>query len=510
MPFPHPSFLIPHPLFLRNFALHFMSDSIYDKYQAVIGLEVHAQLLTKSKAYAGDAAEYGALPNTLVSPVTLGLPGVLPKSNKRVIEFAVRLGLATHCTIREHNEYARKNYFYADLPKGYQITQDKTPICTNGYITIKDDEGNDKKIGLTRIHMEEDAGKSMHDVDPTDTLVDLNRAGVPLVELVSEPDIRSADEAYRYVTEVRRLVRYLEICDGNMEEGSLRCDANVSVMLKGSKEYGRRVEVKNMNSISNVKRAIEHEIKRHIDIIEAGGQVDQDTRSFEAMTGTTFSLRSKEAANDYRYFPEPDLQPVVVSQEYIAKVKSELPPLPAELIERYTKELGLSAYDAGVLTDAKEIALYYEAVLKHTKNAKAGANWVMGPVKSFLNENAVHISDFRLTPQRLAELISLIDSGKVNFGVASSKIFPAMISHQEKTALQIAEELNLVQESDEGALLALVKDAVAKYPAKIAEYKSGKTGLVGLFMGEVMKMSKGKADPKIASELVTRVLNEHP
>ncbi|HTF03632.1 MAG TPA: Asp-tRNA(Asn)/Glu-tRNA(Gln) amidotransferase GatCAB subunit B, partial [Bacteroidia bacterium] len=291
---------------------------------------------------------------------------------------------------------------------------------------------------------------------------------------------------------------------------SLRCDANISVMLKGSKEYGRRVEVKNMNSISNVKRAIEHEVKRHIDIIEAGGQVDQDTRSFEAVTGTTFSLRSKEAANDYRYFPEPDLQPVLVTQETIARVKSELPPLPAELIERYTTKLGLSAYDAGVLTDTKEIALYYEDVLKNTTNAKAAANWVMGPVKSFLNENAVHISDFKLTAKRLAELIALIDSGKVNFGVASQKIFPAMINNAGQTALQIAEEMNLVQESDEGALLAIVKEAVAKYPAKIAEYKSGKTGLVGLFMGEVMKMSKGKADPKIANELVTKVLNEHP
>ena len=487
-----------------------MAESIYDKYQAVIGLEVHAQMLTKSKAYASDAAEYGALPNTLVSPVTLGLPGVLPKANKRVVEYAVRLGLATHCTIRERNEYARKNYFYADLPKGYQITQDKTPICTNGFVTIKDDNGADKKIRIQRIHMEEDAGKSMHDTDPTDTLVDLNRAGVPLVEVVSEPDIRSADEAYRYVTEIRRLVRYLEICDGNMEEGSLRCDANVSVMLKGSKEFGRRVEVKNMNSISNVKKAIEHEIKRHIDILEAGGVVDQDTRSFEATTGTTFSLRSKEAANDYRYFPEPDLQPVIVSQEYISKVKSELPPLPAELIERYTTQLGLSAYDAGVLTDAKEVALYYEDVLKHTANAKAGANWVMGPVKSYLNENALHISNFGLSAKRLAEIIALIDSGKVSFATASQKIFPVMIADKERSALQIAEEGNLVQNSDEGALLEIVKEVVAKYPAKVAEFKSGKTGLVGMFMGEVMKLSKGKADPKVANELVTKVLNEHP
>lgn len=485
-----------------------MSESVYDKYQAVIGLEVHAQMLTKSKAYASDAAEYGALPNTLVSPVTLGLPGVLPKANKKVIEFAVRIGLATNCEIRERNEYARKNYFYADLPKGYQITQDKTPICTHGFITIKDDSGDDKRIRIQRIHMEEDAGKSMHDVDITDTLVDLNRAGVPLVEIVSEPDIRSGDEAFRYLTEVRRLVRYLEICDGNMEEGSLRCDANVSVMLKGSEKFGRRVEVKNMNSISNVKRAIEHEVKRHIDIIEAGGIVDQDTRTFDALTGTTMSLRSKEQANDYRYFPEPDLQPVIVTQNDIAKIKSELPPLPAELLEKYTKQLGLSAYDASVLTDAKEVALYYEAVLKHTANAKAAANWVMGPVKSYLNENAIHISDFHVAAERLAEIINLVDSGKVSFSVASSKIFPEMAADKSSTAIGIAEKNNLIQESDEGALLAIVREAVAKYPAKVAEYKSGKTGLVGMFMGEVMKLSKGKADPKVASELVTKVLNE--
>lgn len=485
-----------------------MSDSIYDKYQAVIGLEVHAQLLTASKAYASDAAEYGAMPNTLVSPLTLGLPGTLPMANKKVIEYAIRLGLATHCSIRERNEYARKNYFYADLPKGYQVTQDKTPICTNGYILIKDNEGQEKKIRIQRIHMEEDAGKSMHDSDPTDTLVDLNRAGVPLLEIVSEPDLRSGEEAYKYLTEVRRLVRYLDICDGNMEEGSLRCDANISVMLKGSEQFGRRVEVKNMNSISNVRRAIEHEIKRQIDIAEAGQVLDQDTRSFDAATGTTFSLRSKEAANDYRYFPEPDLQPVLVTESDIARVKSELPPLPAELIGKYTQQLGLSAYDAGVLTDSKEIALFYESVLKHTGNAKAAANWVMGPVKSFLNENAVHISQFPVSAERIAQLIALIDSGKVSFAVASQKIFPLMTGETGKSPQQIAEENNLVQESDSGALLGMIREAVGKYPAKVAEYKSGKTGLLGMFMGEVMKLSKGKADPKLANELLKKVLDE--
>lgn len=482
--------------------------SIYDKYEAVIGLEVHAQLLTKSKAYSSDAAEYGALPNSLVSAITLGHPGTLPRANKRVIEFAVRLGLATHCNIREHNEYARKNYFYADLPKGYQITQDKTPICTEGYIVIKDNDGTEKRIRVQRIHMEEDAGKSIHDMDPGNTLVDLNRAGVPLLEIVSEPDLRNADDAYKYLTEVRKLVRYLDICDGNMEEGSLRCDANVSVMLKGADKFGRRVEVKNMNSISNVKRAIEHEIKRHIDIIEAGGTVDQDTRTFDAATGTTFSLRSKEAANDYRYFPEPDLLPVLVPQSYVEEVRSAMPPLPNELFKKYTDTLGLSGYDAGVLTDSKEIALYFEEVLRHTKNVKAAANWVMGPVKSLLNEQALHISQLPVTPARLAELVALVESNKVSFAVAAQRIFPALAEQPAKTPLALAEEMNLVQDSNEDTLLALINQVIASNPAKVAEYKAGKKSLTGMFMGEVMKLSKGKADPKLTNQLLTKALDE--
>lgn len=491
-----------------------MTTSFYDKYEPVIGLEVHAQLLTHTKAYSADEAAYGALPNTLVGPVTLGLPGTLPKSNKQVIDFAIRLGLALNCTIRERNEYARKNYFYADLPKGYQITQDKTPICTNGFVIIKGDDGNEKRIRIQRIHMEEDAGKSLHDADPLETLVDLNRAGVPLLEIVTEPDLASGDEAYRYLTEIRRLVRYLDICDGNMEEGSLRCDANVSVRLKGNPVYGRRVEVKNMNSISNVKRAIEHEFHRHIDILEAGGTIDQETRSFDALTGGTFSMRSKEAANDYRYFPEPDLQPVLVTQNDIAKVKANLPPLPHELLAKYTNDLGLTAYDAGVLTDSKEIALYYENVLHFTSSlsdrkasAKAAANWVMGPVKSYLNENAVHITAFPIAAERLAQLIALVDSGKVNFGVASQRLFPLLIQQPNATPKELAEANNLIQESDESALLTLVEQAIAKFPEKVVEYKNGKNGLLGLFMGEVMKLSKGKADPKVANELVKKALD---
>ena len=481
--------------------------SIYDKYEAVIGLEIHTQLSTKSKAYASDSTEYGSLPNTNVSPITLGHPGTLPLSNKRVIEYAVRLGLAVKSNIREVNEYARKNYFYADLPKGYQITQDKTPICTGGYITIKQDDGSEKNINITRIHMEEDAGKSIHDIDPFNSLIDLNRAGVALLEIVSEPEIRTPKEAYDYLTEVRKLVRYLDICDGNMEEGSMRCDANVSVRLKGATEFGKRTETKNMNSIRNVQRAIEFEIKRQIEAIENGEEISQDTRSFNAVTGETFVMRSKEMANDYRYFPEPDLQPVIVSQEYIAKVKETLPPLPNDLFRKYTS-LGLSAYDAGVLTDSKEIALYFEEIIAKTKNTKSASNWLTVQIKSYLNDNALHISDFKVPAERIAQLVDLIDTGKVSHTIAVQKIFPKMMEDTTKTPAQIAEENNWIQESDSNALTDLAKQAIAKYPEKVAAYKAGNANLLGLFMGEVMKLSKGKADPKAASELVKKLLEE--
>lgn len=479
---------------------------IYDKYETVIGLEVHAQLSTKSKAYSRDSTEFGVLPNTNVSPISLGHPGTLPRSNKKVIEYAVKLGLACNSEIREVNEYARKNYFYADLPKGYQISQDKTPICTGGYITIKQKDGSEKKLNITRIHMEEDSGKSIHDIDPFNTLIDLNRAGVALVEIVSEPEMRSGEEAYKYLTEVRKLVRYLEICDGNMEEGSLRCDANVSVRLKGEKELGKRTEVKNMNSIRNVQRAIEFEAKRQIEAIENGEKISQDTLSFNAEKGTTFVLRSKEMANDYRYFPEPDLQPVIVSKEYIAHIKSNLPPLPNDLHKKYIA-LGLSEYDAGVLTDSKEIALFFEAIIKHTKAVKSAANWLTVQIKAHLNDNAIHISDFPVSAERIAELVNFIDSGKIGHNIATNKVFPKMMEEPNKSPSQIAEENNWVQESDSGALAEFARQAIAKYPEKVTEYKNGKTNLLGLFMGEVMKLSKGKADPKIANKLVKEILD---
>jgi len=482
-----------------------MSD-IFEKYQAVIGLEVHAQLLTKSKAYSSDSTEFGGMPNSNVSVITLGHPGTLPRVNEAVVDSGIKLGLACGCEIRERNEYARKNYFYADLPKGYQITQDTTPICNGGKIQIKLENGETKDIGITRIHMEEDAGKSMHDVDPYDTLVDLNRAGVPLLEIVSEPDIRSAEEAYAYLSEVRKLLRYLEICDGNMEEGSMRCDANISVMLKGAKEFGNRVEVKNMNSLRNVQRAIRFEIERQIKEVEAGGTISQDTRSFDAVNGTTFVMRSKEQANDYRYFPEPDLTPVIVDKDWIERIRATMPALPNELHEKFTKEFGLNEYDAGVLTESKPIALYFNELTSHTKNYKAASNWVTGDIKSYLNEFAVHMEDFPVQPVAMAKLIALIDDGKVSHSAAAQKLFPALCQNPVKDPLEIAKELDLIQESDSGQLEEWVDAALAAYPDKVEEYRGGKKGVLGLFMGEVMKMSKGKADPKLANQLVRQKL----
>ena len=481
--------------------------SLRDKYEVVIGLEVHAQLLTKTKAYSSDENIYGEAPNTKTSVISLGHPGTLPRSNAKVIEYAVKLGIAVGADIRERNEYARKNYFYADLPKGYQITQDTTPICNGGTIQIKDAEGKPKKIKITRIHMEEDAGKSIHDLDPFHTLIDLNRAGVPLIEVVSEPDVRSSDEAYQYINEVRKLVRYLDICDGNMEEGSLRCDANISVMLKGASEFGTKVEVKNMNSTRNVKRAIEFEIDRQIALVEEGKEVSHETRSFNAANNSTISMRHKEEANDYRYFPEPDLQAVIVTQEYIEKVKNSLPPLPSELFKKFTTEFGLSDYDANILTDEKGIALYYNELCDSTKNYKSAANFVNGSVKSYLNEKAISIAEFCIKPKRLASLITIVDQGKVSNTVATSKVFPAMLVCND-TADKIATDNNWIQESDSDALGDYIKLAIAKYPEKAKDYKEGKKGLIGLFMGEVMKLSKGQADPKLANQLLRNQLEK--
>ena len=480
--------------------------SIYDKYEAVIGLEIHAQLSTKSKAYAADSTVFGNLPNTNVSPITLGHPGTLPRINKNNIEYAVRLGIAVNADIREHNEFARKNYFYADLPKGYQITQDTTPICNNGYITLYPNTEKEHRINITRIHLEEDAGKSIHDQDPFNTLIDLNRAGVALVEIVSEPELKTAEEAYEYVSQVRKLVRYLEICDGNMEEGSLRCDANVSVMLKGADKFGERTETKNMNSITNVKRAIEYEIKRQIDLLEAGGQINMETRSFNAVDGSTFLLRSKEEAHDYRYFPEPDLQPTSVKQDYIDRVKETLPLMPNDLFKKYTQEFGLSDYDANIIIESKPVALYFNEITALTNNYKAAANWLNGPIKSYLNKNAKTIKDLtNMQPKDVAEIIELIDSGKVSNSIAEQKIFPIKIENTEN-AITIAEQNNLIQESGDDAIVDYIKQVFEQNPDEVERYKNGEKQLTGFLMGQLMRVSGGKADPKKANELIRKML----
>lgn len=483
-----------------------MSTDIYDKYEIVIGLEIHIQLNTKTKAYCADVNEFGSAPNTNVSMISLGHPGTLPKVNKEVINSAIKLGLACNCSITEYMHYDRKNYFYADLPKGYQITQDKTPICTGGQIPIKTSNGN-KVINITRIHMEEDAGKSMHDQDPFDTLVDLNRAGVALLEIVSEPEMRSSEEAYQYLAYVRKLVRYLEICDGNMEEGSMRCDANVSVRLKGQTEFGTRAEVKNMNSLRNVQRAIDFEAKRQIDLIEQGEEIIQETRSFDATNGTTFSLRGKANAHDYRYFPEPDLGALHVTQNHIDEVRATLPPLPNELFKRYTSELGLSEYDAGVITETKEIAMYYEEIIKHTDNYKAAANWVMVDIKSYLNQNAIDINSFLVKPATIAELITLIDSGKISNSAASQKLFPLLIG-STKSPEELAIANNLIQDSSDDEIIKIAEEVISQRPEKVLEYKNGNKGLLGLFMGDFMKASKGKADPKKANQIIRQILDK--
>ena len=469
----------------------------------VIGLEVHAQLLTKSKLFCGDSAAFGGEPNTHISPVTLAHPGTLPKMNRKAIEYAIKLGLALHCNIEQHNYFARKNYFYPDLPKGYQVSQHTTPICKNGFVKIKTSEG-ERNILLNRIHMEEDAGKSLHDVDENFTAIDLNRAGVCLLEIVSEPDLHSSDEAFAYITELRKLVRWLNICDGNMEEGSMRCDANISIRLKGETKLGTRVEVKNLNSIRNVKKAIEIEVARLIEITEAGNKIIQETRSFDAGNNTTFSLRSKEEADDYRYFPEPDLTPFFITDEFLQQVKESIPALPETLEKKYQEVLHLTPYDSHVICSDKETVNYFEAIIKHTSNYKAAANWLLGPVKSHLNDNQKDIKDFILPAEKIAAIIQLVDEAKVNFSNASTKIFGALIADPQKEPLQIATALNLLQENDSGSVETWVDEAIAKMPDKVREYKSGKKGLIGLFAGEVKKISKGKAD----MQMVNKLLNE--
>ncbi len=477
----------------------------YDAYEVVVGLEVHAQLLTRTKLFCGDSAAFGGEPNTHVSPVTLGLPGALPRLNRVAVEYAIRMGLACHSDIERNNYFARKNYFYPDLPKGYQISQHTTPICIGGRVTIRTAAG-ERDIQLNRIHLEEDAGKSLHDIDPVYTGIDLNRAGVPLIEIVTEPDLHSGDEAYAYLTELRKILRYLEVCDGNMEEGSMRCDANVSVRLKGEKALGTKVEVKNLNSIRNVRRAIEFEAHRLIDLLEAGKPIQQQTRSFDATDGTTFALRTKEEANDYRYFADPDLPPFQVTDEFLETIRASIPPLPEALVLKYTRELQLPEYDARGIADDKDSAGYFERLIRHTTNYKAAANWLLGPVRSSLNERSLDWKDLPIAPDSLALLIRLVEEGKISFSIAAERIFPVLMQEPGRQPLDIAVSLNLLQSSDTSEITAWIEQALAGMPDKVTEYKKGKKGLIGLFVGEVKKLSKGKADPKLTNQLLLEKL----
>jgi aspartyl-tRNA(Asn)/glutamyl-tRNA(Gln) amidotransferase subunit B len=483
-----------------------LTGGLSEKYEVVIGLEVHAQLSTLSKSFSSDPAGFGAGPNRHVSPVSLGHPGALPRLNAKMVAYAVKMGLACNCSINLRNTFARKNYFYADLPKGYQVTQDQHPICTGGSVLVRLAGGATKNIAIHHIHMEEDAGKSMHDQHHAASLIDLNRAGVPLIEIVTQPDMRSSGEAGQFLTELRKLVRYLDICDGNMEEGCMRCDANISVRRKGEKSFGNRCEVKNLNSIRNVQRAIDHEFERQATIIENGGYIEQNTLNFNADTGETSVLRSKEMANDYRYFPEPDLLPLILTDEYVDNIRRDMPALPNELYDKYTVELGLSGYDAGVITADREFVLYFEELVKNTTNYKAAANWLMGPVKSYLNDSGASIMDMPIEPRTLAALIKMVDSGKINNSVAAQKLFPALLKNNGKHPEELAAGLNLLINPESDDVNQFIYDALAKYPDKVKEYQNGKKGVLGLFMGEIMKSSKGRIDPQKTNQLLIKEL----
>lgn len=475
-----------------------------EKYEVVIGLEVHAQLSTGSKLFCGDSTAFGAEPNTHVSPITMGHPGTLPKTNQKAVEYAIRMGLACDCEIEKNNYFARKNYFYPDLPKGYQVSQHTTPICKGGHVTIRVAD-RELQIPLNRIHLEEDAGKSIHDLDDRYTCIDLNRAGTPLIEIVTEPAIHSAEEAWQYVTEVRKLVRWLGICDGNMEEGSLRCDANISIRPHGEQKLGTRVEVKNLNSIRNVRKAIEYEVARMISMVEKGERIQQQTRSFDASNDTTFAIRDKEEANDYRYFPDPDLGPFHLTDAFINGIREAMPSLPATLTAQYQKQYGLSNYDAQQLCEEKASAVYFNAVAQHTTHHKAIANWMLGPVRQHLNEQNGNFDTLTLAPNQLAALIELVESGKVNFSIAASKILPLLFT-KDTTPITVAEELNLLQVSDTNELETWVNEVITAMPDKVTEYRKGRKGLIGLFVGEVKKRSKGKADPKVVTQLLEEKL----
>lgn len=481
-----------------------MDTIAHETYEAVIGLEVHAQLLTKSKAFAPVTTEYGGAPNTQVTPLCLGHPGTLPVLNENLVRYIIKMGLATNCSIAPHSIFARKNYFYPDLPKGYQISQFDTPICYNGFVDIELEDYN-KRVGLTRIHMEEDAGKSIHDQDPYNTLVDLNRAGTPLIEIVSEPDLRTPQETYAYLTKIKQIVQYLEICDGNMEEGSLRCDANVSVRPRGQKKLGTRTELKNMNSFRNVERAIHYEIYRQIELLENGGKVVQQTRLWDTNLNETRPMRSKEEAHDYRYFPEPDLPPVIVTDEMLEDIKTELPELADVRQKRFVSEYKMSEIDAITLTESRYLADYYEELVEQLENPKAASNVVLSEVLRVLNEKSIDIREFNISAERLAELVKLKEEDKINSS-ALQQIFNVMLE-SHKSAEKLAKEMNLIQVSDSGFLEPIVDEIITANPDEVERYKAGKKQLIGFFVGQAMKASKGQANPQLVKELITNKLD---
>ena len=478
--------------------------NLRDKYEVVIGLEVHAQLKTKSKIFAPDSTEFGSEQNSHTSAITLGMPGVLPVLNKECVNMGILLGLALNCEIPNRCKFDRKQYFYPDLPKGYQISQYDEPICVNGWLNVKG-----KRIGITRAHLEEDAGKLVHVGaaginGATYSLVDLNRAGTPLLEIVSEPDMRSSEEARNYMEELRNIVRYLGVCDGNLEEGSMRCDANISIMPKGSDKFGTRAEIKNVNSFSALQRAIEYEIDRQIEIVEEGGKVVQETRLWDDNLKETRSMRGKEDAHDYRYFPEPDLMPLEISREWVEDIRKTMPELPEAKRQRYMS-LGLSEYDASVIVEQMPLALFFDKTLELGANPKTAVNFIMGEIAAYLKENKVEINETKLTPENLAELISLIEKGTISNNIGKQILVEEMIVNGEK-ASAIVEKKGLSQISDEGAIKEIVEKVVNSHPAEIEAYRNGKTNLLGFFVGQVIKETKGRANPKTVNELIRKIL----
>ncbi len=475
-----------------------------EKYEAVIGLEVHSQLLTQSKIFCGCSTEFGAAPNTHVCPVCSGMPGVLPVFNRRVLELAIRMGLAAHCKVAPRSIFDRKNYFYPDLPKGYQISQYETPLCLGGYIDLPGDggDGGPVRVRLVRIHLEEDAGKNIH--APDCSLVDFNRSGVPLMEIVSEPDLRTPEQAGAYLRELRSMLRYLEVSDGNMEEGSFRCDANVSVRPRGESKLGVKTEVKNMNSFRHVEHAIAYEIERQAEAIEAGERIIQETRLWDPDRGVTRSMRSKEHAHDYRYFPEPDLPPLIVPPDLVEQIKVEMPELPASRRARYTAEMGLTPYEAQVLTAERDVSDYFEAVIPGLNNRKAAANWVMTEVLRAVHESGRSLAEAAPAPAEVGTLLKMVEGAAISLNAAKTA-FAAMCKSGKGAQATVA-ELGLLQVSDEGAIAAACEQVIAAEPGKVAEYRAGRDKLFGFFVGQVMKAMGGKANPKIINEVLKRKL----